>query len=234
MMTATRLIVPYSGIDLHARSCHRFSGSASIPRPTCLSAVSEHMNGRLFLGNQDLKAFSTIGRVPSDRNTKMDTTVYCSTQPGASLPSGPPTNSWKNWIIGMLLSMVVPLWKYKLGPLLQLKNEVETAMNTTEQIAETIESVAEKVEQVVDDIGNHLPEGGKLRQVADFVENVAKETAKGAHLVDAAIEKVEDFEKKVDSLVEDVEQVADDVGEVVGKEADDAGEVVGKEAAEQK
>lgn len=29
----------------------------------------------------------------------------------------------KNWIIGMLLSMVVPLWKYKLGPLLQLKSK---------------------------------------------------------------------------------------------------------------
>ncbi|XP_034674868.1 uncharacterized protein LOC117906040 isoform X1 [Vitis riparia] len=220
MMSATRLIVPYGGNGLHARSCHRFSGSASIPWPTRLSAVS----GRHFLGNQDLKAFSTVGRVASDRNTKMDTTVYCSTQPGASLPSGPPTNSWeifgrKNWIIGMLLSMVVPLWRFKLGPLLQLKNEVETAMNTTEQIAETIESVAEKVEQVADDIGNHLPEGGKLRQVADFVENVAKETAKGAHLVDAAIEKAEDIEKKVDSLVEEVEQVADDVEEVVGKEA---------------
>lgn len=68
-------------------------------------------------------------------------------------------------------------------------DEVETVVETTEQIAEAIESVAEKVEQVADDIGNHLPEG-KLKDVAEFVENVAKETARGAHLVDAAIEKV--------------------------------------------
>ena len=69
-------------------------------------------------------------------------------------------------------------------------DEVKTVVETAEQIAEAVESVAEKIEHVADDIGNQLPEGGKLREVVDFVEDVARETAKGAHLVDEAIEKV--------------------------------------------
>ena len=63
-------------------------------------------------------------------------------------------------------------------------------VDTVEAVAEVVENVAEKVEDIADEIGNNLPEGGTLRAAFDLVENVAKETAKDAHIVDEFIEKV--------------------------------------------
>lgn len=63
-------------------------------------------------------------------------------------------------------------------------------MDTAETVVEVIEKVAEKVEDVAEEIADHLPAGGKLKQAATLVENVARETAKDAHMVDAVIDKV--------------------------------------------
>ena len=60
-----------------------------------------------------------------------------------------------------------------------------------DQVADIVEEVAEGVEKVADEVADHLPEGGKLKQVATFVENVARETAKDADIVDDVIEKVQ-------------------------------------------
>lgn len=49
--------------------------------------------------------------------------------------------------------------------------------------------MAEKVEEIADEIGDHLPDG-KLKGTFDLIENIAKETAKDAHIVDQFIEKV--------------------------------------------
>ena len=45
------------------------------------------------------------------------------------------------------------------------------------------------MEEVADEIGDHLPDG-KLKGAFDLIENIAKETAKDAHIVDEFIEKV--------------------------------------------
>lgn len=63
-------------------------------------------------------------------------------------------------------------------------------VESVENLAEIVEMVAEKVEEVADDIADKLPDGGKLKVAVRLVENVAKETAKDAHLVDQLMEKV--------------------------------------------
>lgn len=68
--------------------------------------------------------------------------------------------------------------------------EVETALDKAEEVVEMVEEVAEDVEKVADDIGDHLPEGTKLRKAASFVEDVAKETVKDANLAEDFIDKV--------------------------------------------
>lgn len=62
-----------------------------------------------------------------------------------------------------------------------------------EEVVEMVEKVAEDVEKVADDIGDHLPEGTKLRKAASFVENVAEETVKDANQVEQFIDKVFSF-----------------------------------------
>lgn len=70
-----------------------------------------------------------------------------------------------------------------------------------EIIAEVVEKVAEEVVEIADLLNNKLPEGGKLKNAVDIVENLAKEIVKDANIAEDIINKVEDFEKEVDSLI---------------------------------
>lgn len=66
-------------------------------------------------------------------------------------------------------------------------------MQTTEAVAETVERVADKVDKVVEDLADSLPDG-KLKQAARYIENIAEKAERDAHLVDQAIEKLEEIE----------------------------------------
>ena len=67
--------------------------------------------------------------------------------------------------------------------------EVETAIDKVEAITDIVEKVAEQVEKVADDIGDHLPEG-RLKDALDIGEDMAEDTADGAHLAGEFIDKV--------------------------------------------
>ena len=58
-----------------------------------------------------------------------------------------------------------------------------------EATTDIVEKVAEQVEKVADDIGNHLPKGG-LKDALEFVEDIAEDTADGAHSAGEFIDKV--------------------------------------------
>lgn len=61
---------------------------------------------------------------------------------------------------------------------------------TVEKVADTVEHVAEDVEKLAEDFAEKLPEDSKLKTVANFVENAAKETAKDAQLAEDLLDKV--------------------------------------------
>ncbi|KAI3464600.1 hypothetical protein Pfo_021263 [Paulownia fortunei] len=122
-------------------------------------------------------------------------------QPGAPLPSQPPSSSW-SWVLGIVLTIILPFVGNKWGPLLKFKQEVDTTVETIEEIVEVVEKVAEAVDKVAEDISDVLPEGGKLKKVMDIVEDVAEKTAKDAHIVGDAIDKFQEVEEKVENIVE--------------------------------
>ncbi|XP_024027957.1 uncharacterized protein LOC21402729 [Morus notabilis] len=122
-------------------------------------------------------------------------------EPGAS--GGGPWNSWQGWILGVVVTLILPLCSGKWGNFLTIKNKIDRVVETAEAVAEAVEHVAEKVEEIADDIGNKLP-NGKLKDALDVIETIAKETAKDAHNVDEFIEKVEEAEDKMESLLEPV------------------------------
>ncbi|KAL0438171.1 UNVERIFIED_CONTAM: hypothetical protein Slati_2300100, partial [Sesamum latifolium] len=101
---------------------------------------------------------------------------------------------------GVAIAIVVPFINYKWGPL--LKDKIVTAMKMTEEVVEAVEKVAGEVEKVAEDIADDLPEGGKLRNAVDFVEKVAERAARDAGAVDDFIDKVQEEQEKVESLVE--------------------------------
>ncbi|XP_074335625.1 uncharacterized protein LOC141672841 [Apium graveolens] len=119
-----------------------------------------------------------------------------------SSTSGSFLSSWKRWIAGLAISGVtLPLYKDKISSFLEWKNEVEIVVEDAEIIAEVVEKVAEEVVEIADLLTNKLPEGGKLKNAVEIVESVAKEIVKDANIAEDIINKVEDFEKEVDSLI---------------------------------
>ncbi|XP_061968404.1 uncharacterized protein LOC133691823 isoform X2 [Populus nigra] len=204
MMSVTRATFPYSSV----------SQIFLAPSPVSDSTleISKLKFKSQFLRNQRLEVFSTSLKLLYARNTKMERAVYNSLGAGPAHPSAPSPcliqlygdlrTSRKGWVLGMLISIILPFCRNKWGALLLIKDKVEQVVETADHVADIVEEVAEEVGKVAEEVADHLPEGGKLQQVATFIENVAKETAKDANVVDEIIEKVEEVEKEVEEEVE--------------------------------
>ncbi|KAL0438058.1 UNVERIFIED_CONTAM: hypothetical protein Slati_2288800 [Sesamum latifolium] len=126
--------------------------------------------------------------------------VYANSVPGAPLPSGPPSKSM-SWILGLVVSFILPFFTNKWGPLWVIKNRIDTAVQTVEDIVEAVEKVAGQVDKIAEDIADDLPQG-KLKDLVDFVEDMAEKTAKTADSLDNIIDKVQEAEDKVEDIVE--------------------------------
>ncbi|KAL1308864.1 hypothetical protein HN51_050890 [Arachis hypogaea] len=140
--------------------------------------------------------------LPLRRN--MNIIVCASTQPGPPLPVNPspfpsPSN-WKLWVVGTIFTIVMSFSKGKWGPLLLLKEKVETTIEEAERIADVIEEVAERVDKAAEEVVKIIPEG-KLRDAVEFVEKVAENVDKIAENAGDTLEKVDDMEDELDSLL---------------------------------
>ncbi|XP_014504220.1 uncharacterized protein LOC106764450 isoform X2 [Vigna radiata var. radiata] len=136
-------------------------------------------------------------RFQNDDRRKMNMVVYSSITPGSS--NDPSLGSWKFWIIGTIFSILASFLRGKWGPLLQLKEKVETKIHEAHRVADIIEEVAEEVDKVAEEAVQHLPEG-KFRHAVELVEKVAEDVDKRAERVEDTLEKVENVEKELDSL----------------------------------
>ncbi|XP_009799085.1 uncharacterized protein [Nicotiana sylvestris] len=153
------------------------------------------------------------GLLTSDK-IKRKFVVSSNGQPGGPLPSPPSSNPFNGWLIGILLSIILPFFRNKWGSLLQLKNTVEDVIETVEEVEEVVEdveNVAEKVDKVAEEIGKDLPEG-QLKDTLKAVENFSEETAKFALAAGDIIDKVQDVELIAENRVKSsVESVTDEV-----------------------
>ncbi|KAF3966090.1 hypothetical protein CMV_009784 [Castanea mollissima] len=177
-----------------------------IPNPHRFLLISTRNEKRSFLGtDQRLQFLKTGLRELAVSKRKMDVAVHSSIPSVPPMPSNPASpGPWKLWIIGLIASAILPFFGIKFGPLLKLKQEVDTVVETAEEVVEVVEKVAEEVDKVAEEISEHLPEGGKLRVAVKIIEKVAEKTAKDAQLVEDAIDKVEAVEKDVESLIDPV------------------------------
>ncbi|KAL3845459.1 hypothetical protein ACJIZ3_002862 [Penstemon smallii] len=163
-----------------------------------LHCSMNHQDQIRFLDNNRLK---NIRRTQIDDQSRRSFIVHSVVQPGTPPPSEPPFNFLK-WMLGAVLTVVVPFFSHKWVSLLKIKNEVETVVSTIEEIVEDAAKVAEGVEKMAEDIADDLPEGGQLRKAVDFIEKVAERTSKDAHLVDDFIDKVQEADERAEEFVE--------------------------------
>lgn len=156
-----------------------------------------------------------------------------------SLPSPPSSNPLNSWVIGILLSIALPFFRFKWGSLLQLKNTVEDVIETVEDVVDGVEKVAEEMDKVAERMGNVLPES-QLKHALKAVENFSEETAKVAHaaghfidqlqgddvelveevVVDLPKDQLKDFPDKTAKVAHAAEDLKDKVKEVELKAED--------------
>ncbi|XP_076909640.1 uncharacterized protein LOC143566992 [Bidens hawaiensis] len=158
-----------------------------------------------LLRNKNLASYGLHGLIakslqynPTPRNF-----VVCNniTPPGAPLPSGSPSGSLKNWVVGIALTIILPLIIRK-GSFIQIKNKVNTVVETMDHVMESVEKVAKGTDEIIDGITDNLPQS-QLKETLEAIDKVAEDVAKHAHVVNEIIDKVEETEKELDSLILD-------------------------------
>ncbi|KAL5558914.1 hypothetical protein UlMin_035125 [Ulmus minor] len=174
-----------------------------------------------FLGNRSLLSLNP--NIRANSKPKMDISVKNNILPDnipPVLPSGSPPGSWQLWVVGFLTAVILPFFRSKWGPLLKLKEEVDTAMETADKLADVVEDVAVEVEKIADKIGDQLPEG-KLRKAANFVEDLAEKTIETSNRIDDALDKIEALEDKLEDMIEGEEDKKNEKDEKKSQEAKD-------------
>ncbi|CAH9078418.1 unnamed protein product [Cuscuta europaea] len=109
----------------------------------------------------------------------------------------------KGWLIGLLLSAVVPFFRHKFGSLMQIRNSIEQV----EEVVHGLEKVAEVVDKVAEEIGGTLPDGS-LKEAVAMVERAAEKADKSAENLGELIDKVEELGEKVEERVESLVALA--------------------------
>ncbi|KAL5705431.1 hypothetical protein ACHQM5_023734 [Ranunculus cassubicifolius] len=111
-------------------------------------------------------------------------------------------SEWQNWLYGLLLSFILPLMKNKFArPLLLLKNQLDTAMQSAEMVTERVEEVAEKMEDFAEKIAEKLPDDVELKNQMKRMESITQEAVKDAKAAEELIHKEEDTEKKLEEAL---------------------------------
>ncbi|XP_027149254.1 uncharacterized protein LOC113749639 [Coffea eugenioides] len=163
-------------------------------------AILAQKRSLFFAGCQSLIHPSHGVQIMNKSNRKF--AVFNGVLPGVPLPSEPPpSDSWNGWILGAVLTFVLPFLANKWGPLLKVKDEVDTAVQTVENVADAVEKVAEQVEKAAEDIVEGLP-AGKLKNAVTFIGNVADKIDDTAEVLGDVIDKVQEVGDQVESALD--------------------------------
>ncbi|KAM0949038.1 hypothetical protein DsansV1_C06g0066041 [Dioscorea sansibarensis] len=101
--------------------------------------------------------------------------------------------SWANWLWGALVLLALPFY----GRIRRIQDQVE---ETIETVVDVVESVAEVTEKASSAVADALPDG-KIKDVVLEVEHIAQVVDKSAEAVEGFIDKIDEIEADMDSLV---------------------------------
>ncbi|KAG5226643.1 Chemoreceptor [Salix suchowensis] len=192
---------------------HRYRASSSNVSHSCGSSSTVSRIGQgLSMHHQGLQlivASSNKWRQSHFNMTESDKAV----PPPVSNPPGSNFPTWAKWILGSILSIILPFWKRKREELKRLEGEAEIIVEEVGHVAEVVEKVAAVAEKVSEEVAEVLPENGKLKETALLIEQVSKAAAHDAkltqdiiHKVDALKHDIDDLKMMVDPVMEKIEQ----------------------------
>ncbi|MCD7445877.1 hypothetical protein HAX54_015602 [Datura stramonium] len=193
----TTILQSFTGMNNACRSPYYYSLSSLLYRSTSNFSLKEE-NLKCF-GGQHCSSLSLLTSGKPLLNKRKFVV-----RSNGSLPSPPSSNPLNGWVIGILLSIALPFFRFKWGSLLQLKNKVEDVIETVEDVVDGVEKVAEEMDKVAEHIGNVLPES-QLKHALKAVENFSEETAKVAHAAGDFIDQLQgDDVELVEEVVVDL------------------------------
>ncbi|XP_061988795.1 uncharacterized protein LOC133707256 [Rosa rugosa] len=169
------------------------------------TAVSNMFGHRGYSANNPLglRLFSSTNNKPW---TKLEQPLPATTSSRRTIPN------WVRWILGSLLSILIPVWTHKYWENLQMiEGEAEVVMEEVDNVAKVVERVATVAEKVSADVADKLPTNHtRLKKIALLIERVSELAAQDAQLT-------QDFIHKVDSLKQDLGDLKTLVEPVVDK-----------------
>ncbi|TKY59471.1 hypothetical protein E2542_SST16560 [Spatholobus suberectus] len=118
---------------------------------------------------------------------------------------------WVRWVLGMVLSLLLPFWKPYWEKLHRIEEEAEFVVEEAEEVAKVVEKMATVAEKVSEDVAEMLPEDGKLRKAALVAERASKQVAHDAQLTEEFIHKVEELKNDLGDVEAFVEPVMDKI-----------------------
>ncbi|XP_042490673.1 uncharacterized protein LOC122070556 [Macadamia integrifolia] len=185
----------------------------STPSPYLLANVStsKHIYASSSMKHQGLQFLSLNARgIHSEPDSpmmggKVEEDKEPHEQPPAPVPHPSPKPTfptWVKWVLGSVLTIILPFWKQKWEKLKAIEGAMEVAVEEVEEVAEAVEKVADMAEKVSEEVANSIPEDGPLKEAALLAERVTKEVAKEAHLTEEIIHTVEVLKEEVESLID--------------------------------
>uniref|UniRef100_A0A2P2KH15 Uncharacterized protein n=1 Tax=Rhizophora mucronata TaxID=61149 RepID=A0A2P2KH15_RHIMU len=127
-MLATGTIAPYNFTTLCLGNSHRVE--ATSPDLRCPLATSKHNHKLQFLGKQRLQLYTAVSlELQHASRTKKIMAVPSGAESGSgfSFPFDPFSGGWNAWILGIVVSVIIPLSKDKWWPLLKLRGKGQEA-----------------------------------------------------------------------------------------------------------
>ncbi|KAB1206823.1 hypothetical protein CJ030_MR7G008261 [Morella rubra] len=162
-------------------------------------------NGYGMNGSSEFQLFSTNSKT----NTKLESHATNHGKSNVHRPAPDRTKlifpHWAKWVLGSVLTLSLPWWKQDYWRKLRMiEGETELVVEEVEGIAKVVEKVAIAAEKLSAEVADKLPENGKLKEAALFVEHVSQEAAHDAEIAEQFIHKVEAIKEDLEELVNPV------------------------------
>ncbi|XP_057763619.1 uncharacterized protein LOC130984923 isoform X2 [Salvia miltiorrhiza] len=115
------------------------------------------------------------------------------------------------WLLGYVVTFLLPFWKNKWDNLLTLEGEAAKVVGEVEVVAEVVEKVATAADKALEEVVNQLPDNSKLKEAAQALEHVSSVAAKDAQLIENLINKASDVKQDIEELESIVEPIVDKI-----------------------
>ncbi|PIM98816.1 hypothetical protein CDL12_28698 [Handroanthus impetiginosus] len=175
--------------------------------------LSPYKLGRGGSVDQGLRFISVASGAHSQTKLEMEKnqSEWVQVQPAVPAPPKFGFSNWVKWLLGSVLSLLLPFWKNKWDYLLTFEGKAEKVVEEVDVVTEVVEKVATTADKALAEVANQLPDNSKLKEVAQVMERASRVAAQDAQLIDNVIHKVGDVKQDLEDLETMVEPIVEKI-----------------------